>query len=131
MKVLITGDRDWKDRKAIATILGLMASVAERRDPSFNGGFVTVIHGDCPTGADHMADTIAKNCAMGVRKFPADWDNKGRAAGPIRNSEMLKEKPDFVFGFHNNIRNSKGTVDMLKKAKKAGIPTFLISTEFE
>lgn len=41
---------------------------------------------------------------------------------------MLDEgKPDYVLAFHNDIFNSKGTKDMLNRAKKAGVPCTLVT----
>ena len=59
--------------------------------------------------------------------FPADWKKYGRAAGPIRNKQMLNEgKPDLVLAFHTNIENSKGTKSMIQIAKKSEIKIILI-----
>lgn len=50
------------------------------------------------------------------------------ASGPIRNSQMLKEgKPDRIIAFHDHIDQSKGTTDMLMKAKAARLPWEVIS----
>ena len=55
--------------------------------------------------------------------FPAQWDKYGKSAGVIRNQQMLDEgKPDTVVYFHDNIERSKGTKDMVSRAKKAGLP---------
>jgi hypothetical protein len=48
----------------------------------------------------------------------ADWKRYGPAAGPLRNAEMLHEyQPDGVIAFPGG----KGTTDMIKKARQAGI----------
>jgi hypothetical protein len=65
---------------------------------------------------------VAEELGIPVLSFPADWARFGRAAGPIRNQRMLDEgKPTLVLAFHNNIVESKGTKDMVKRARKAGI----------
>ncbi len=59
---------------------------------------------------------------MSVDKFPAAWDKYGKAAGPIRNQQMIDEgRPDFVIAFHSNVGQSRGTMDMLCRANKAGL----------
>ena len=68
---------------------------------------------------------------VAVDPFPADWKQYNYAAGPIRNQEMLDSGVDFVVGFHDDIENSKGTKDMLKKCAKAGIPGRLFTQEGE
>lgn len=122
-KVLITGDREWTDKKAIEEIINLVSD-----DNNLNY-LIAIIHGGA-RGADTIAGEYAKSLGLKVIERKANWKKYGKAAGPMRNSKMLKLKPDICFGFHNDIKNSKGTRGMLKKAKKAGIPTFLISTEF-
>jgi len=58
--------------------------------------------------------------------FPADWDKHGKAAGPIRNTEMIEDgRPDVVIAFTYDLPSSKGTADTVKKAKKAHIPVFV------
>lgn len=61
------------------------------------------------------------------RPFPADWKQYGKAAGPIRNKQMLDEgQPDLVLCFHDDIEKSKGTKNMYELAKARGIKTKLI-----
>ena len=57
-----------------------------------------------------------------VLSYPAEWNKFGRAAGPMRNKRMLIDgKPDMVFAFHDDIENSKGTANMIKITREAGI----------
>jgi len=39
-------------------------------------------------GVDTSGERFAKACNISIKEFPADWDNNGKAAGPIRNVEM-------------------------------------------
>ena len=85
-----------------------------------------VIAGGC-RGADALA--IRAACALGVpfREFPADWQRFGKAAGPMRNQQMLDEGgPDLVLAFHGNLEESKGTKDMVHRAIKQGFPLWLV-----
>ena len=112
MRLLICGDRNWFEGAAIRDLL-------LQYKPE------VVIEGEAK-GADTLARIHAEMLNIPVLKFPADWEKYGRAAGPIRNSQMLKEgNPDVVVGFHNRIDDSKGTRDMLTRAKKAGKATFI------
>jgi hypothetical protein len=62
---------------------------------------------------------------MGVAVFPADWETHGRAAGPIRNQAMLDEgKPYLVIAFWDG--KSKGTLDMISRATRAGVPVKIV-----
>jgi len=77
-------------------------------------------------GADRMARAIGISLRIPVYGFPADWARYGRAAGPIRNKQMLVEgTPTLVVAFHDNLRNSKGTRNMVEQAVYARIPVVL------
>lgn len=77
-----------------------------------------IIHGDC-TGADLMAEGWASSLCVSVDAFPANWQDQGKAAGPIRNERMIREgKPTLVIAFPGGI----GTEDMVRKAEDHGIP---------
>lgn len=114
MRLLVCGDRNWWDKSLIEQYIILyMPNV--------------IIEGDA-RGADKMAGEIAKELGLSLEVYPADWNTFKKAAGPIRNNQMLKEgKPDTVLAFHDDIRNSKGTKHMVSIATKAGIPTAIVS----
>ena len=76
-----------------------------------------VIHGACK-GADVLAGQAAHILDIQVEEYPAEWGRYGRAAGPIRNQQMLDEgRPDCLLAFHSDIRKSKGTADKIRRAK--------------
>ncbi len=110
--VLITGDRDWDDPEMIKGILeGLMLT----------HNIVRVIHGNC-RGADKQGAVAADELGIPLTPYDADWDTHHRAAGPIRNQQMIDEgKPTLGLAFHDNLSKSKGTMDMVRRLRKAGI----------
>jgi hypothetical protein len=56
--------------------------------------------------------------------FPADWEKYGKAAGPIRNQQILVEgKPDLVVAF----QGGRGTANMVSRAQQAGVPVVEIA----
>ena len=57
-----------------------------------------------------------------VEKYPPKWDEHGKAAGPIRNQQMLDTGVDLVIAFPGG----NGTADMVRRAKKAGIEVLQI-----
>lgn len=72
-----------------------------------------VVHGKA-TGADTLADRWAKRMAIDVVACAADWDKHGKAAGPIRNEDMLMDhKPKRVIAFPGG----RGTDDMVQRAR--------------
>jgi hypothetical protein len=122
MKILVCGDRNWKNIKIILKVL-----LKEKKSSKTK---ITVVHG-AAKGADTIAGQVALKLKMNVKLYPAQWQLYGRAAGFIRNRQMLDENPDIskVIAFHNNISESKGTKDMLKISKKRGITTKLYTEE--
>jgi hypothetical protein len=120
MRILVCGDRNWMDYKKILDTL--------REYDAFNiQDLPIVIDGEAP-GADSLAHLAATKLGFARHRFHADWRKYGRAAGPIRNQQMLDEgKPDLVIAFHGNIEASKGTKDMVRRARKAGVSVRIIT----
>lgn len=117
MRYLVCGDRFWGSEFIIAAVFEEFGI----KSPD------VVIEGEAE-GADKMARLLAESLGIGVLPFPADWKRFHRAAGPIRNRQMLKEgDPDVVLAFHNDLRASKGTRDMCKQALRASKLVFLVS----
>lgn len=128
MRLLICGDRNWGTTLAPDGVTRIecerdfyvMLKAVEQLHKKIP--LTAIIEGEAK-GADKMGAIVAAILNIPVMKFPADWNKYGKSAGPIRNQQMLNEgKPDLVFAFHHNIRNSKGTKDMVSRAKKAAIP---------
>jgi hypothetical protein len=115
MRVLVTGDRNWTNKPLVFFMLNIYNDML---------GIESLKEG-CARGADRIAEEWAEDHGITPDHYPADWDRYGKAAGPIRNRHMLIEKPDYVFAFHENIKESKGTKDMVNLAVSAGIPTWL------
>lgn len=109
MKILVCGDRNWTDVDLIKKALSQYPKDT------------IIVHGDC-RGADKLAAWVARGLGMEVRAYPADWKKYGRAAGPIRNKQMLdQESPDLIIAFHDDVSRPRGTADMIRRAKKRGI----------
>lgn len=109
MIVLCCGSRYYSDYEKVVACLRSM-------DISL------VISGGC-RGADALSVAVAKYLNIPFVEFPANWKKFGKSAGIIRNTQMLNEgKPDFVLAFHSDLQSSKGTLNMIKQARKAGIP---------
>jgi len=110
MKVLVCGGRDFDDYVTLRAFLNKL---------SVKTPITEIIEGGAK-GADALAARYADKFNIPLRTFKADWDNLGKRAGPMRNSQMLKEgQPDLVVAFPTP--KSVGTVDMINKAQRAGI----------
>ena len=117
IRLLVTGSRDWSDYLIVLRELTLLHQAE---------GVEVVIHGNC-RGADKLAGRAAKELRIPVLVFPAKWDEHGKAAGPIRNQQMLDEGyPDYVLALHDHFEESKGTKDMVERTQHAGLPARLV-----
>ncbi len=121
----MTGDRFWTNTELVRKALLPFSSDD------------TVIH-----GVAKGLDTIAARTALLYRMridlpptptnelggYPADWIRYRKAAGPIRNWEMIRRgQPDMVYAFHDHIEESKGTRDCIKQAMRAGLSVHLFT----
>ena len=119
MRVIVCGGRDYKDQDHLEHVLDMI-------DEWFLGNLIMA------TGSALGADELArywnnKNKNSEPLMYPADWETHGKAAGPIRNKEMLIDfDPDFVVAFPGG----KGTADMVKKAQDAGVTVLLVGKSF-
>ena len=110
-RILITGGRDYADQ---AMLFGVLDMQSEK------SGISCIIQGGAK-GADELARMWCYSRRCEMENYPAKWREHGRAAGPIRNQQMLNEgKPDMVFAFPGG----KGTADMMCRARAAGIPVY-------
>lgn len=115
MRILITGSRDWEDVETIDT--AIQNAIGNQWGPH------VVVHGDCPRGADKMADDMARWRGIPVERHPADWDSHGKRAGFVRNSDMVNLGADVCLAFIRN--NSKGATMTANLADHAGIRTVI------
>lgn len=108
--ILICGGRDYASKDAIDYYM--------RRLVAMFGNNLVIHHGACPTGADALVDEWCQNNGVQVVRYPADWTSHGRAAGPIRNSDMLKAaRPMMCVAF----KGGRGTADMISKCRSNGV----------
>lgn len=112
MRVLVTGSRNWTNEAAVYSALTELIRTSNR---------ITVVHGACPTGADAIAHHWATSVPGATAEpHPAEWDRHGKAAGPIRNQQMVDLGADVCLAFL--LGESRGTRDCMRRAEAAGIP---------
>ena len=113
-RVLITGSRNWSDERAIVEAL-----IIEMKKAHLDGGKLVVVHGDCPTGADKIAQDICDKVGIATERHPANWKKHGLAGGPVRNQEMVDSGVDICYAFSKG--GSRGTKDCKTRASAAGV----------
>ena len=120
MRILVCGGRDFSDFELLDKVLMSFENCAM-------GPISAIIHGDA-RGADSIAGAWARVNNKEEIPFPANWEKHGKAAGPIRNAEMLLQtRPCCVVAFPGGI----GTSDMIKRSKKAGYRVFIITPDWQ
>ena len=136
MRILVTGSRTWLDIQAIERAL-------LEYHPVDAHGFdlpdkPTLVHGDCPRGADRIAKIAATFLGWTLEPHPAAWLAPCRPeckpghrrtakaggsycpdAGKHRNQVMVDLGADVVLAFSRN--SSPGTKDCVRRATAAGL----------
>lgn len=137
--VIVTGDRHAEEFPVSrATWMETIYHVFRIRFDKYVGN--VLIHGGCK-GIDLIADQVAKEVNperfSKILPFPIsedEWKLYGRKAGPMRNRDMLKALVAYgrepmcsieVLAFHDNIRRSRGTRDMVRQARAANVPVLI------
>lgn len=129
-------DPEWEEReKQYNFIMRELDKLSIQRSKHYNPddnwlpADIEIINGKA-RGVDAVSTDWAIVNWCRFKEYPADWNKHGRAAGPIRNAQMLKEeKPDLVIAFP--LPDSIGTKDMIKQAKKAGVEVIEIHYKLE
>lgn len=114
MRIVISGTRTFDN-----------ANFIEQRLSGEIGSGDLVITGGC-RGVDTIAHDWARRMFCDTKVMPADWDKHGKAAGPIRNKEML-EDADLLIAFWDG--KSRGTRDAIRQATLLRVDTRIIYVE--
>jgi hypothetical protein len=109
MRVLVCGGRNYSNERCCQRVLGDLQYMHEFKP-------MTIIHGGA-RGADNLAARWAYDNKVPVEVYSANWNLHGKAAGAIRNQEMLKTGIDLVIAFPGG----RGTAHMKTIARKAGV----------
>ena len=111
-RIVIAGCRDYNDYMEAKGYIDFCISNVRKKNE------IVIVSG-CASGADAIGERYAKENGFNVEKYPADWKNFGRSAGPIRNKRMA-EISDYVICFWDE--KSKGTKSMIDYARKYNKP---------
>lgn len=117
MRVVIFGGRDFTNKRLAFKALDQLHEQYK---------FTVVIDG-MAKGADKIGFDWGKERGLQAERYPAEWGRYGRAAGPIRNQQMIDEgKPDIGVAFPGGT----GTAHMKSRLKAAGIKVKTITPKF-
>lgn len=111
MKVIIAGGREITDYEALLKAIE-------------NSGFeITEVISGGARGVDYMGEWYAESNNIPLTKKPANWEKFGKAAGGIRNSEMINYGAEALIALWDGF--SSGTADMIDKSRWAGLKTHI------
>lgn len=116
LKYAFVGSREWPEDLVPAVKDKIKFALENINQDSI------ILSGGAP-GVDTWAEEEAKNSGFEVQVFKADWDKHGKSAGFIRNSDIANEA-DILIAFVFN--DSRGTMDTVAKARKAGKEVILV-----
>jgi len=86
-----------------------------------DGDVLIFVSGGCK-GADMLGERYAKEFGYPIERYPAQWEQFGKAAGVKRNKKMA-EISDFVICFWDG--ESRGTKSLIVCAEKLGKPVHI------
>jgi len=112
-RLLITGSRYFND--AVLMHAAISDAVSTLRGFGFTR--IVLVHGGA-RGADTLAAHIGRSMGLEIEAHPARWDAFGRAAGPVRNREMVELGADLVLAFP--VGESQGTRGCMRLAREEG-----------
>ena len=118
MKLAVVGSRAYTDQEIVFFFLEEYVKVF--------GDSLEFVSGGCPRGPDHFAEIFAESYNLPIKIFPAEWNKHGKAAGFIRNSDIV-DYSDEVIAFWD--RKSHGTKDTIKKAESQGKQVIIVDNE--
>jgi hypothetical protein len=95
----------------------VLAEYAEQSPTVVHGGAGSVVDGEL-CGADSLAGREGAALGFEVVVYLANWELHGKAAGPIRNQEMVDVGADLLIASPGGV----GTADCVARARRAGIP---------
>lgn len=105
MKIAIVGSRSFQDYKLLIRTM--------------NNYTPTAIVSGGAKGTDTLAERYAREIGVNCIVFKPNWKQYGRAAGPVRNKQIV-EAADLIIAFWDG--KSRGTFSTISLARKAGKP---------
>lgn len=110
MKTIIAGSRDVTD-----------ISIIEEACRKCGWEITEVVSG-CARGVDLLGERWANQRRITIRRYPADWQQHGKRAGPLRNGVMARNADALVAVWDGE---SRGTKNMIDTARTEGLAVYV------
>ena len=122
-RIIVCGGRHFKDYDRLKDEIDNISTRVRKRYVKS----IEIVSGHC-AGADQLGERYAEERGYPCKVFPAYWKKYGRAAGPIRNSEMIKYASEVEVPVVVAFRSPRtmGTNDTVKKAQHKGFKVVVV-----
>jgi len=110
MRVGVIGSRTFNDYDRLLQVLDRL-------------NITHIISGGCVKGADVLGERYADEFGIPKTIHLPNWDKHGKAAGPIRNTDIVNDSEMIVCCWDGK---SKGTKDSVNKAHKLKKDIFIL-----
>lgn len=122
IRVIIAGSRGFDDYDSLMKICN---HILRNRN---NETSIEIVSGTA-RGADTLGERYAKENGFALKRMPADWNQYGKRAGYIRNSQMAeyasKADKSILIAFWDG--ESLGTGHMIDIAKYVDLQTYVVN----
>lgn len=118
IRLAIVGSRTFTDYARFRTEVARYCwdAFAEKDEPR------EIVSGGA-SGTDAMAERYAAERGWPLAVFPADWKTWGKAAGILRNRDIVRHA-DRVIAFWDG--QSRGTAHTIETARREGVPCCVV-----
>lgn len=106
MKVIIAGSRNITDYRLVADTIAA------------SGYDITEVVSGCATGVDTLGEQWARMKNVPIKEMPANWNQYGNKAGPIRNRDMARYADAAVIIWDGESTGTRNMIDCMIKLKK-------------
>jgi len=107
MKLGIVGSRDFHDYEKVKNFIFSSINIKDI-DCIVSGG---------AKGFDSLAEKFADEYNIKKKIFPAEWEKHGRAAGFIRNRDIVDNSDILIAVQKNKSKGTQNSIDLAKKKK--------------
>lgn len=115
MKIIIAGSRGVTER-----------DVRQAIECCSWANFATAVVSGTAKGADTFGENWARSEGIEIHPCPANWEQYGRKAGPLRNLEMAAYADGLIAVWDGH---SRGTQSMIDAAEQHGLRMFVFRTD--
>lgn len=108
MKVIIAGSRDVKDYMLVARTV---------EESGWKDKITEVVSG-CATGVDTLGEQWARANNIPIKEMPANWNQYGNSAGPMRNRQMAEYADAAIVIWDGKSRGTRNMIENMIRRKK-------------